>query len=146
MIINLNCNNEVSNIISNKPGGVYRDFVLETNPVKKNELIVYASNFLSLKYKCDIFLESKISYGRRNKRIEILLKENNYITFCKITSIINFDQHCLELIDIMNEISKEYNTINFRSILIFFTGINKEIVENYLSKFNRKVDYIQISI
>ena len=59
MIINLNCNNEVSNIISNKPGGVYRDFVLETNPVKKNELIVYASNFLSLKYKCDIFLESK---------------------------------------------------------------------------------------
>ena len=146
MIINLNCNNEVSNIISNKPGGVYRDFVLETNPVKKNELIVYASNFLSLKYNSDIFLESKISYGRRNKRIEILLKENNYITFCKITSIINFDQHCLELIDIMNEISKEYNTINFRSILIFFTGINKEIVENYLSKFNRKVDYIQISI
>ena len=146
MIINLNCNNEVSNIISNKPGGVYRDFVLESNPVKKNELIVYASNFLSLKFNTDIFLESKINLGRRNKRIEILLKENNHITFYKITSISNFDQHCLELIDIMTEISKDYNTNNFRSILIFFTDINKKVVENYLSKFNGKVDYIQISI
>ncbi|MBF6641673.1 hypothetical protein IVB69_09290 [Flavobacterium sp. J49] len=147
MIIELNTKSNFEDIALDKTNGVYRKYII--NELSKNKLdkIVLTSHLFQSKQNKNPFIEVKYDFGRRNKRLEIVYKENLSITICKITNMSEFDKDCLELIAVIEDMKNKQVMMNFRinGTLIFMDNYNREIVETYLNNQNTHFNHVLIS-
>ncbi|WP_297515325.1 hypothetical protein [Flavobacterium sp.] len=147
MIIELNTKSNIEDIALDKKNGVYRKYIINEFSKNKLDKIVLTSHLFQSKQNKNPFIEVKYDFGRRNKRLEIVYKENSSITICKITNMSEFDKDCLELIAVIEDMKNKPVMMNFRinGTLVFMDNYNREIVENYLNNQNKHFNHVLIS-
>jgi len=147
MILELNTKSNFEDIVLNNSSGVNRKYLINENSKNKIDKIILTSHLLQSKQNKNPFIEVKYDFGRRNKRLEIVYKENFTVTICKITNMSEFDKDCLELIAVFEDMQTKPFLENFRmnGLLVFMENYNKEIVESYLNNQNKHFKHILIS-
>lgn len=147
MIIELNTKSNFEDIVSNNTSGVNRKYLINEHSKNKIDKIILTSHLLQSKQNKNPFIEVKYDFGRRNKRLEIVYKENSSVTICKITNMSEFDKDCLELIAVIEDMQTKSVLENFRmnGLLVFMENYNKEIVESYLNNQKKHFKHILIS-
>lgn len=147
MIIELNTKSNFEDIVSNNTSGVNRKYLINEHSKNKIDKIILTSHLLQSKQNKNPFIEVKYDFGRRNKRLEIVYKENSSVIICKITNMSEFDKDCLELIAVIEDMQTKSVLENFRmnGLLVFMEHYNKEIVESYLNNQKKHFKHILIS-
>lgn len=147
MITELNTKSNFEDIVLNNTSGVNRKYLINEPSKNKIDKIILTSHLLQSKQNKNPFIEVKYDFGRRNKRLEIVYKENSSVTICKITNMSEFDKDCLELIAVIEDMQTKPVLENFRmnGLLVFMENYNKEIVESYLNNQNKHFKHILIS-
>jgi len=119
-VFKLNTNAKLTDILSFIDSGVEREYLLDQS-LKINHLYEIIQYAVKIKDKNIIpFIEVKFpsEFGRREKRIEIVGKNNNEFILYKFSKISKFDKDALELQSIINEAKKINNRI-IKGILLF---------------------------
>ncbi|MBP8994175.1 MAG: hypothetical protein KBG30_10265 [Bacteroidales bacterium] len=147
MIIELNTKSNFEDIVLNNTSGVNRKYLINEHSKNKIDKIILTSHLLQSKQNINPFIEVKYNFGRRNKRLEIVYKENSFVTICKITNMSEFDKDCLELIAVIEDMKTKPVLENFsmNGLLVFMENYNKEIVESYVNNQNKHFKHILIS-
>jgi len=120
-ILKINTNANLLEIISSINSGIDREYLFEPS-LKKNrlqEIIHYANKIKNENIIPFIEVKFASKYGRREKRIEIVGKNNNIFIIYKISKISKFDKDALEIQNIINEVRETLKDISIKGVLLF---------------------------
>lgn len=146
MIIELVAKNELIRFVKNENVGIQRKYIVTKSPKSKLDKIVLISSNLTSMFKCILNIEVKYLLGRREKRIEIVYKENEIFNICKITNIKEFDKDSIDLVNLLNDIKSnpDFKNYIFNAKLIFIENYNEEIVKAFLIQNKFELSCLQI--
>jgi len=126
----------IQSILMNSPDGIVRDYLTTSNPTSRLEDLVALS--VLFQKQCPSghpYIETKIRYGSRDKRIELIFKNNHDLYFCKITNNKKFDKDMLDLDDVITSIS-DCHLDEYKLMLVFVIKgeFNQESVQSFLDR------------
>lgn len=137
MILQLNTKNNLIDIVKGIDNGIYREYLVENHPNNRLSRLIYSAFKIKEKYKFEPFIEVKYEYGSRNKRLEIVYKDDRTFNLCKISNFKEFDKDTLELQSVIANIldNDNFKPSEFRGIIIFFENYNDLIVNSFFSEY-----------
>ena len=119
-ILSVNCKANLLELLADKPSGVNREYILEhNNATRLGQLVLYSS--LLIKNNITPYIEVKFvsKYSKREKRIELITKEEKKITIYKVSSFSKYDKDALELVNIITEIQEKFTELDVYGVLLF---------------------------
>ncbi len=118
LILTVNFKASMSDIVIGRSTGVVRQYMVsDGNTGKFDDIVCLADN---LSKKCDaVFVEVKFEskYSQREKRLEVVAKDGNRISVCKISNVKKFDKDSLELNSVCQELRSLFGTCMFIPIV-----------------------------
>jgi len=120
-VFRLNTNANLIDILRSNDSGVYRDYLLDNTQSlnRLNQIILYASIIKNKNYVPFIEVKFTSKYGRREKRIEIVSKNNNEFVLYKLSKASKFDKDALELSNLIIEVKEIINNPTIKGVLLF---------------------------
>ncbi len=143
-IVLLNAKSSFKYIVYHKKTGFENKNIKLSNSNKKNELIIrVASNFKE--HGVEVFIEVKYPFGMRNKRLEIVSRNQKIIKIYKISKTNFFDKDALEIDQVLTEIKNEFNDSGkeFIGVLLFEQLPQNKVIEYVKKILSNKVDFMQ---
>jgi len=136
-IIKIHSKSDFNNILQSKPNGIWRNVIFNAKPISKLEKIIFLSKIIQEHVCKKIFIETKYSYGSRNKRFEIVFEKNNKIYICKISNPIKFDKDSMDLDYVITDIADNFKLKQKCIIgLIFIEGV---YTQKMISSFEKNL-------
>ena len=142
-IFTINCNSSLKSIINNEEDGLYKNFLINPNSQTKENKILYLSQKIS-ENNNKTFLKVKFSYGRRDKRIEVVKKSNKIINLYKISSAKKLDRDAFELDEIIDVAKERYisQKIDFVGILVLKILPDNSILQSIQNNLSNKITFM----
>ena len=143
MIITLNTKSDLISLLANKSSGTERQYIVTEVFKNKLDKIVFVANELNQKLKTNPNIEVKYSFGRREKRLEIVYNSKEALHICKITNMVEFDKDAIELEMIIKDtiIKKLIDVNRICGVLIFMGDYNIDVVSEFLSNSNMMISH-----
>ncbi|MBS1578316.1 MAG: hypothetical protein JST29_01595 [Bacteroidetes bacterium] len=143
MIITLNTKSDLISFLENKLSGTQRQYLISDEFKNKLNKIVYVANELNQKLKVNPIIEVKYSFGRREKRLEIVYNSKGIFHICKITNMTEFDKDAIELEMIIRDLTtKKLIAENLIcGVLLFYGDYNIEIVSDFLTNSKMMISH-----
>lgn len=134
MIFELNTKSDLEELFQGNESGIIRKYILKDSFDNKLDKIVYASSELIEDFQIYPYIEVKYTFGRRNKRLDIVYCNSSEWTICKLTNETEFDKDYYDLITVIEDIKVKHQDITINGFLIFLSDYNEDIVEDFLKK------------
>ena len=114
LVLTVNFKASISDIVAGRSTGVARQYLVSDGHVGKSDEIVCLADTLSKTCEAS-FVEVKFEsrYSQREKRLEVVAKDGNRITICKISNVKKFDKDSLEINSVCQELSSLYGAYEF---------------------------------
>jgi len=140
-ILNINIRANLFDILSDTSSGVGCDCIVDANNTTRfGQLVLYSSKLTEKGLTPFIEVKFASKYGKRCKRLEVVVKQENLISIYKITTFSKFDKDALELSSVISEVKEKFNELLLYGVLLFFNkNIDINFVNNSLEKFTKNI-------
>jgi len=121
-IINLHVRADLESILKTNPNGSLKDYILKDSPITKSEKIIFLASVINIFKLKEVYIETKYSIGRRNKRIEICFLENKILFLGKISNAKEFDKDSIEMDSLISDIINKLSLNSLSISGLIFVG------------------------
>jgi hypothetical protein len=137
--VKLNTGSNLIEISQNIISGKTKEYIdFESESIEHKDYIISLAYLLN-EYGFDfVGIESKYSFGKRNKRFEIILKDKSQIVIIKISKQNKFDKDALELDNIITYINSSHN-IDLKGYILILDNFNKDIINDYIKSMKNNI-------
>jgi len=140
-IIKLNVGSNIIDISQNIDSGTFREYIdLGIKSKKQSDLIISLAGKLSENDFEFVGIESKYMFGKRNKRLEIVFKDQKTIHVIKISKQKKFDKDAIDLDNLITDIINKYK-ISIKGIIILTDDFDTKVVNDYSNSMKNIIEF-----
>lgn len=142
-ILKLNTKSSIADIVNNIPGGVYRNYILDSESNKRLDVMVCFTQKLVIQ-NITPFIEVKFpsKYSAREKRIEVVGITDSKIFLYKFSDWNRFDKDAIELDRNIVELVSLFGSSNvsFIGILLLNSSCNIDFIQQQVNNLGLNID------
>lgn len=144
-IIKLNVGSNIIDISQSLDSGTSREYIdLGIKSKKQSDLIISLAGKLSESNYEFVGIESKYMFGKRNKRLEIVFKDEKTIHVIKISKQKKFDKDAIDLDNLITDIINKYK-ISIKGIILLTDDFDSKVVNDYSNSMKNIIEFFSFN-